>query len=355
MLRTILFVAALLTTLPSSGPARQLPVSPAPDNVERERGDNGFSAGFGNTNHSWSLDWFDSHLHLAYSHFPNKLSGQQIQEVMDNWFERVGIHHCGRAILLDPYLETMEWARDDPRVHVFWWMKWDESNKLEEIKRRVSEGLIQGLKLHTGDFRRRQAEDFSVMGSSRWREIYAWCEANELPILLHLNEHWGDQQYAYGRGAKEFWARASYTNNDLLQFFLTKIAAGYPGIKWTLAHMNFMGVDSLAAIMDRHPNIYVDTSIGMFLREYDHLTPEEIEPYREFCIKYADRVMFGTDAFAYHPLESSYAGHVHNWWLPHHIFITQLGLPQETLDKITHGTCEAMLGKYLKKPGVAGH
>ncbi|MBW7997746.1 MAG: amidohydrolase [Candidatus Glassbacteria bacterium] len=351
----ILYLALMLTVAtPPPAAARQSPVSPAPDNAERELGDNGFSAGFGATNHSWSLDWFDSHLHLAWSHFPNVLRGQQIQEVMDHWFERVGVYHCGRAILLDPYPETMEWARDDPRVHLFWWMNWDEGGKLDEVRRRVSEGLIQGLKLHTADFRRQQDESFEVMGSPEWREIYAWCQANGLPILLHLNEHWGDQHYAYGRGAKEFWARASYSNGELLNYFLTELAAEYPDLKWTLAHMNFMGVDSLSAIMDRHPNIYVETSIGMFLREYDHLTPEEIAPYREFCIKYADRVMFGTDGFAYQPLESRFPGHVRNWWLPHHIFITQLGLPRETLDKITHGTCEAMLGKYLKQPDTGG-
>jgi hypothetical protein len=48
-------------------------------------------------------------------------------------------------------------------------------------------------------------------------------------------------------------------------------------------------------------------------------------------------------------LESEYPGQLHNWWLPHRIFLAQLGLPQETLDKITHGTCERILGKRLKK------
>ena len=327
----------------------QLPVAPNPDNVERADGDGGFSRGFGDTNHAWSFDWFDCHLHLAYSHFPNKLVGGQIQEVMDRWFNLVGIYHCGRAILLDPYLETMQWAKDDSRVYVFWWMEWDQADQLPEIQRRVKEGLIQGLKLHTGDFRKKDNPDYRVMGTPAWHKVYDYCESVNLPILIHVNEHWGDQRYTYGRGAKQFWARAGYTNQELLDYFLSELVAKHPGVKWVLAHMNFQGTETMARLFDRYPNLYVDTSIGMYLREYDRLTAEEIKPYREFCIKYADRLLFGTDGFAYQPLESSYPGHVRNWWLPHHIFIASLGLPQDALDAITHGTCEKVLGKYLKQ------
>ncbi len=355
MLKALTLLIALSFVISAPSTAGQQHVSPSPDNIEREQGDRGFSAGFGNTNHSWSFDWFDSHMHLAWSHFPNVLRGGQIQEVMDRWFAMAGVYNSNRLILLDPYLETMEWAKDDPRVHVFWWMTWDEGHKLEEIRRRVDEGLIQGLKLHTGDFRGKQADSFDVMISPQWQEIYAWCEQNELPILLHLNEHWGDQRYTYGRGAKKFWAGAAYDNGELLQFFLTEIAGKYPKLKIALAHMNFMGIDSLSGMFDRYPNLYVDTSLGMFLRQFDTLTAAEAAPYREFCIKYADRLLFGTDGFAYQPLESRYPGHIQNWWLPHQIFITQLGLPQQTLDAVTHGSCEAFLGKYLKQAGTGGH
>jgi predicted TIM-barrel fold metal-dependent hydrolase len=350
MLKRLAFFAILALSAPyqSSGAEKQHTFSPYPDNIERLEGDNGFSSGFGMTNHSYSFDWFDSHLHLAYSHYPNKLKGQQIQEVMDNWFNLAGVYHSRRAILLDPYLETMEWAKDHPRVYVFWWLTWDQADQLPEIKRRVGQGLIQGLKLHTGDFRKKENPDYRVMGSERWHEVYSYCEQQDLPILLHLNQHWGDQGYTYGRGAKEFWEKAGYNNHDLLEYFLEEMASKHPGVKWVLAHMNFQGCSSLAELFDKYPNLYVDTSIGMFLREFDSLTAEEIQPYREFCIKYADRLMFGTDAFAYHPLAGSYPGHIKNWWLPHYIFISRLGLPQETLEKITHGTCEAVLGKYLK-------
>ena len=187
------------------------------------------------------------------------------------------------------------------------------------------------------------------MGSPAWHAVYDYCGRAELPIALHLNEHWGDQRYTYGRGAKTFWAGAKYTNQELLDYFLKEIAAKHPHTKFILTHMNFQGSDALAGIFDRYPNIYTDTSIGMFLREHDTLTPAEIKPYRDFCIRYAGRLMFGTDAFAYQPLASAYPGHIRNWWLPHQLFVMQLRLPQETLERITHGTCEQVLGRYVKK------
>jgi hypothetical protein len=308
-----IFVALTATVLIlSPGRAQNHPPEPSPDNVERWEGDNAFSRGFGMTNHSFSFDWFDSHIHLAYSHYPNRLKGAQIREVIDKWFGMTRVYQSGRAILLDPYLETMEWAKSDPRVHVFWWLDWDQAGQLPEIKRRVQEGLIQGLKLHTGDFRKKKG-DYRMMGSEQWRAVYSYCEQAELPIVLHLNEHWGDQRYTYGKGAKEFWAIAGYTNQELLDYFLRELAGGHSKVKWILTHMNFQGC-----------------------------------PYRDFCIQYADRIMFGTDAFAYHPLPSEYPGHLRNWWLPHQIFLMQLRLPQRTLDQVTHGTAEAVLGRYLK-------
>ena len=345
----IIIAGLLFFLLPLSAESGQYPVEPYPDNIERRDGDKGFSRGFGMTNHSYSFDWFDSHLHLAYSHFPNRLKGREIQEVMDNWFRLTGVYQCNRAILLDPYLETMEWAKNDPRVYVFWWMKWNQGDELSEVKRRVDKGLIQGIKLHTGDFRAEKGHDYRIMGSEKWHKIYSYCEEAALPIIIHVNQHWGDQRYTYGKGAKEFWASVNYDNYGLLDYFLMELATKHPGVKWVLAHMNFQGTESLARIFERYPNVYVDTGIGMFIREFDYLTPEEIKPYRDFCIKYADRIMFGTDAFAYHPLESAYPDHIHNWWLPHFNFLMQLRLPQETLEKITHRTCENILGKYLKK------
>lgn len=81
MCKTAATLITLIFLLPLHARAEgeKFPVEPYPDNVEREQGDDGFSRGFGMTNHSYSFDWFDSHMHLAWSHFPNVLKDQQIQ------------------------------------------------------------------------------------------------------------------------------------------------------------------------------------------------------------------------------------------------------------------------------------
>ena len=98
----------------------------------------------------------------------------------------------------------MQWAKIDPRVYVFWWLTWDQADQMDEIQRRVNQGLIQGIKLHTGDFRRNDNPDYRVMTTPGWQKVYAFCEKNDLPIIIHVNEHWGDQKYTYGRGAGYF-------------------------------------------------------------------------------------------------------------------------------------------------------
>ncbi len=332
---------------------------PYPDNEARWHGDNGFSRGFAMANHSFSFDWFDSHIHLAHSHFPNRLNGDQIQHVMAHYFALTGKYHSARAILIDPYMETMKWAKNKSNVHLFWWMKWQDGDKLDEVKRLVDEGLIQGIKLHSGSFRdasaREKGIDYRIMGTKEWHGIYDYCEEVDLPFIIHLNQHLEPNRYSYGAPSREFWASVDYTNHDMLEFFLSEMASGHPEMKWTLAHMNFMGNDSLGKVFDEYSNVYADTSIGFVLREYGYLTTDEVRHYRDFAIRHADRLMFGTDAFAYHPLERDYPDHIYNWWLPHYIFINAIRLPQDVLEKITYGTCEKFIGRYLKtEPRAVG-
>ncbi len=74
------------------------------------------------------------------------------------------------------------------------------------------------------------------MTTPEWQEIYSW----------------GDQGYTYGKGAKEFWERAGYTNQELLDFFLSEMVDKYSGIKWIMPHMNFQGIVSLSQLLGKY-------------------------------------------------------------------------------------------------------
>jgi predicted TIM-barrel fold metal-dependent hydrolase len=65
----------------------------------------------------------------------------------------------------------------------------------------------------------------------------------------------------------------------------------------------------------------------------DDFYPHDKEYLRSVFIKWADRILFGTDSFGEYN-EQNYLQHLH--------FITKLDLPQNVLDKICHGNLERL-------------
>lgn len=67
-----------------------------------------------------------------------------------------------------------------------------------------------------------------------------------------------------------------------------------PNLKITFAHFFFMGeeLDRLSAILDKYPNVCIDTTPAEKELHYLSETPGET---KAFFLKYADRIMLGTD------------------------------------------------------------
>jgi predicted TIM-barrel fold metal-dependent hydrolase len=78
-----------------------------------------------------------------------------------------------------------------------------------------------------------------------------------------------------------------------------EVAKQHPQTTFIFAHGLFMlvndaGLDKLAAIFDKHPNVFVDLSYVHNMRQVDNYT---VSKARDFYIKYKDRILFGTDVF----------------------------------------------------------
>ena len=69
----------------------------------------------------------------------------------------------------------------------------------------------------------------------------------------------------------------------------------HPGLKVILAHFFYVSddIEEAARILDTYPNVCYDITPGVNIFEDFAKKPEE---WREFFIKYQDRIMFGTDA-----------------------------------------------------------
>jgi predicted TIM-barrel fold metal-dependent hydrolase len=78
------------------------------------------------------------------------------------------------------------------------------------------------------------------------------------------------------------------------------VAKAHPQTTFIFAHGLFMlendqGMDKLAGIFDKYPNVFVDLAFTHNMRQPANYT---VNKAREFYIKYRDRILFGSDVFA---------------------------------------------------------
>ncbi len=79
-----------------------------------------------------------------------------------------------------------------------------------------------------------------------------------------------------------------------------EVAKAHPQTTFIFAHGLFMlqsdkGMEKLAGIFDKYPNVFVDVAFVHNARQPNNYT---VSKAREFYIKYKDRILFGSDVFA---------------------------------------------------------
>ena len=79
-----------------------------------------------------------------------------------------------------------------------------------------------------------------------------------------------------------------------------EVVKAHPQTTFIFAHGLFMlendkGMEKLAGIFDKHPNVFVDVAFVHNMRQPANYT---VSKAREFYIKYQDRILFGSDVFA---------------------------------------------------------
>jgi len=150
----------------------------------------------------------------------------------------------------------------------------DDENKVGLLEAYRDEGAM-GLKLYTahGGFYDRP------LLAEEMLPVYAWCEANNFPIVWHVN---------LTRYASEF----------------TRVMLKYPKLKVIVPHFGQgyyrpggREMQTLSEIMDHYPGVYTDTSFGT--RQILVAGMESVSanpgPVIDFIEKYQDRVLWGTD------------------------------------------------------------
>ena len=136
------------------------------------------------------------------------------------------------------------------------------------------------------------------INDSRYDKMFSYLEENGVPLCIHLNDpetmwiprvlteeekrrNWG---YFYdGYLSKEEIYRETFEMLDK-----------HPNLKVVFAHFFFLSADLKEAerVLNKYPNVSFDITPGVEM--YPNFT-QKIDEWREFFIKYQDRIVFGTD------------------------------------------------------------
>lgn len=336
----------------------------APDVLERETSDGGFSAGWGMHFQPMPERIADMHGHIEFDDLSKaEAAVNRHMELM----RPLNVTHCvacspvmerasgeggpqGFSVrclagidALRPYLQL---ARASGRLSLMLFLHYANPDA-ELLKLSAAEGVC-AVKLHNAPIIV-NAGDPECWLSGEWAAVFSELERLGLPVLWHVTQRLTGSPYT-GGGRNTYWKDGwkkgvAYTNEDLLRIYL-QVVEKYPRIPFISAHQLHLGWERLGRLFDRHPNLHADTSIGCWVNEGDRMYGNDVRRIREFFIKYHDRMLFGTDYFITDRAgdDTINDGTGKTAIAKSHIrFVRQLRLPDEALQDVMHANAERLL------------
>lgn len=322
----------------------------SPDLDQRETADNGFSRGWGFHFLPSEEYWFDCHAHLDKAR-----SAAELRQVLHEWFSILDGYRLERINLFvtdaDLFAACRAVQAETDRFSWFYFPRYDQADP-DQIERAFESGAA-GLKLHNAPIMRGLA-DPKVWQSAAWQQIFARLNALHKPVLWHVTQRVSRSPY-HGGSENAYWSdrpdQAEPLDNDLLLADFLVLVRRYPKIPFIGAHQLHIGLDKLSPLLDAHPNLFIDTSCGFFLRWSDDLYEQDRARYRAFFLDYRDRILFGSDTGLAPGEIDTYLIQA---FLGHARFILQLHLPDDVLQAVACRNAERLLGltgKQMQRRG----
>ncbi len=260
----------------------------------------------------------------VHTHFGFRLKNSA--EQLDDYVQVMDRHNIAVCVSLDAKLglglnehQRFLWQKYKDRFAIFVHLDWQgtgDANKPEtwdcqrpDFARRIAIRLAAakqqgacGLKLFKrfGLTYRNPDGSFVRIDDPRWDPIWSACGDLKLPVIIHsadpaafflaideTNERWDELH----RHPDWSFPAEKYPSREDLWAARNRVIAKHSKTVFIGAHVanNPEDLATVAEWLDRYPNLYVEIAsrIGELGRQ----------PYtaRQFLVKYADRVLFGTD------------------------------------------------------------
>ncbi len=240
----------------------------------------------------------------------------------------------------------------------------------EKQVRRLMEAGFDGIKFI--ESKPTVACDLNVqMDSEELEPVFSLLEETQFPILWHVGDpaSFWNEKLAPAFAVQNGWCYTDPSFPSLAELYAQteRVLSRHPRLQVCLAHFYFTGDDMAHAgrMMDTYPGLRFDLTPGTEM--YGQFLQDPVL-WREFFIKYQDRILFGTDisddskdfdSGLYDTLVGlikstlTQLGPVAVW----DIRGQGLGLPQAVLDKIFAANAELMNGKTprpIRREGLDG-
>ncbi len=266
------------------------------------------------------------------------------------------------SIMALPYRSTVENMRalytklkyDKIKVRAFGGLHtfdryFSEYSPQEQLSALLKMG-IDGFKIYHSP--KMQAKSGLAFNCEYFDKAFSFAEEHNLPVLVHV----GDPDECWDTGG-EYDSEEYILKKDVyLQAF--DVLDKHPDMRIVFAHFMFLSNDIKLAsqILDKYPNVCFDLTPGT---EMYYAFDKNFDAWREFFIKYQNRIMFGTDSNNYkHNAElvnlvrrklfegkEYYAQYCYR----RYFVVKSFNLPSEVVDKICYKNYLNFVGEKVRK------
>lgn len=204
-----------------------------------------------------------------------------------------------------------------------------------------------------------------VLSSDTYEGMWSFMEECGAPVLLHMGdpETYWDINRVTKMALERGWFCGDGSFPPLEDFYadVERVLDKHPKLNISLAHFYFLSdqLERAAAFLDKHPYARFDITPGREMYENFSKRPKD---WRDFFIKYQDRILYGTDngwggsqdAQAKYDLAKLNASVQHRFLQTADCFegygfmVKGIDLPQLALEKIYYKNFEKMAGSAPK-------
>jgi len=171
-----------------------------------------------------------------------------------------------------------------------------ETPSLAEQAERLAALGADGIKLIETKPTHRAMVDLPIDGDY-YVDFFARVEELSLPLLWHVadpEEFWDPATTPRWAAERGWGYDESFIAKETLYAEVGRVLARHPGLKIIFPHFYFLSADleRAAALLDAHPGVHLDLAPGIELLYNLSRRPEAA---REFFVRHAERIIFGTD------------------------------------------------------------